>query len=325
MAGRKVKADLITGFLGAGKTTFIRKYADYLVSGGEKVCILENDHGAVNVDAMLLSDLKSDSLGIEMVAGGCDQDCHIRRFRTKLITIAMLGYDRVIIEPSGIYDVDEFFDVIHEEPLEDRYEISSVIAIVDADLSDIVSKGGEYLLASQVAQAGVIIFSKTGLYDNSVINKSVERINTALESIKCSRRFTPGEDLLIKDWSLLNTGDMAKIANASFRETSFEKDFSMDSSGFDSLFFMNVSLKRDRLLENIKAMFEDEALGHVIRVKGFIRTEDGGWEEINATPNEIRSEPVSAGQDIIIVIGEGIDTKKAENYLPSRYSTDHVR
>ena len=97
-----VKADLITGFLGAGKTTFIRKYVSYLLSQGEKVCILENDYGAVNVDMMLLSDLKGENLGIEMVAGGCDYDCHRRRFRTKLITMAMLGYSRVIIEPSGI-------------------------------------------------------------------------------------------------------------------------------------------------------------------------------------------------------------------------------
>ena len=50
--------DLITGFLGAGKTTFIRRYTDFLLRRGSRVGILENDYGAVNVDVMLLQDLE---------------------------------------------------------------------------------------------------------------------------------------------------------------------------------------------------------------------------------------------------------------------------
>lgn len=42
--------------------------------------------------------------------------------------------DRVLVEPSGIYDMDEFFDVLHEEPLDQWYEIGNVIAVVDARL-----------------------------------------------------------------------------------------------------------------------------------------------------------------------------------------------
>ena len=52
-----VKIDLITGFLGSGKTTFIKKYVSYLVGKGYNVGILENDYGAVNVDMMLLQDV----------------------------------------------------------------------------------------------------------------------------------------------------------------------------------------------------------------------------------------------------------------------------
>ena len=48
-----VKIDLITGFLGSGKTTFIRKYAQYLMDAGNNIGILENDYGAVNVDIKL--------------------------------------------------------------------------------------------------------------------------------------------------------------------------------------------------------------------------------------------------------------------------------
>ena len=79
-----IQIDLITGFLGSGKTTFIKQYARYLIAHGLNIGILENDFGAVNVDAMLLQDILGDHCTLEMVAGGCDADCHRRRFKTKL-------------------------------------------------------------------------------------------------------------------------------------------------------------------------------------------------------------------------------------------------
>ena len=68
-----VKIDLITGFLGSGKTTFIKKYAKYLIDQGLNIGILENDFGAVNVDMMLLQDIVGEKCTLEMVAGGCDK------------------------------------------------------------------------------------------------------------------------------------------------------------------------------------------------------------------------------------------------------------
>lgn len=127
-----VKIDLITGFLGSGKTTFIKKYATYLMRKGLNIGILENDHGAVNVDMMLLQELRGDQCELEMISGGCDAETHRRRFRTKLISMGMCGYDRVLVEPSGIYDIDEFFDVLRDEPLDRWYEIGNVIAVVNA-------------------------------------------------------------------------------------------------------------------------------------------------------------------------------------------------
>ena len=77
-----VQVDLITGFLGAGKTTFLRRYVRYLVAQGHNVCILENDFGAVNVDAMLVQDLLGPNCDLETISGGCDCDTHQRRMRT---------------------------------------------------------------------------------------------------------------------------------------------------------------------------------------------------------------------------------------------------
>ena len=176
-----IKIDLITGFLGAGKTTFIKKYASYLMKQGRKIGILENDFGAVNVDMLLLQDLEGDNCSLEMIAGGCDADCHRRRFKTKLIAMAMSGYDRVIIEPSGIYDVDEFFDALYEEPLDRFYEPGNVIALVDAGLEEDLSKEAKYLLATEVADAGCVLFSKCDEVPEKQLKATLSYLNQTLE------------------------------------------------------------------------------------------------------------------------------------------------
>ena len=156
-----VQVDLITGFLGSGKTTFIKKYAKYLIDQGLHIAILENDFGAINVDMMVLEEELGDQCELEMVVGGGDLDCHRRRFKTKLISMGMRGFDRILVEPSGIYDVDEFFDVLHEEPLDKWYEIGNVIALVNSKLENNLSKQSDYLLGCQVADAGKIILSRS--------------------------------------------------------------------------------------------------------------------------------------------------------------------
>ena len=322
-----VKVDLITGFLGAGKTTFIRKYVSYLLQQGEKICILENDHGAINVDMMLLSDLRSDRLGIEMVAGGCDYDCHRRRFRTKLITMAMLGYDRVLIEPSGIFDVDEFFDILHEDPLDRRCEIANVLTIVSADLEEDLSEEADYLLASQVAQAGRLIFSRVQEADARAIEAVTAHVNRALAAIKCSRTFSPGENITVRDWDRMTEADWQEIMTAGYAETGFEKRFSMDETGFQALFFMRISIPKDQVLANIRRIWQDPDVGRIFRIKGFLIDDPDRetWIEVNATAGGTRVTPIPRGQEILIVIGEDLDEAAIDAYFPARFSTTHVR
>ena len=183
-----VTIDLITGFLGSGKTTFLKKYAEYLMDQGLHIGILENDFGAINVDMLMLHELRGDQCELEMIAGGCDAESHRRRFRTKLISMRMCGYDRVLVEPSGIYDVDEFFDVLREDPLDQWYEIGNVITILDARLEDNLSEQADYLLASEAANAGKVILSHADAATREQCEDTVAHLNRALEQIRCDRR-----------------------------------------------------------------------------------------------------------------------------------------
>ena len=176
-----IKIDLITGFLGSGKTTFLKQYAKYLMAQGKNIGILENDFGAVNVDMLLLQELRGDQCELEMISGGCDKETHRRRFRTKLISMGMSGYDRILVEPSGIYDVDEFFDTLYDEPLNRWYEAGSVITILDAGLDEKLSEEEEYLLASEAANAGKIVLSKVQNVSEEKKEETIAHLNRTLE------------------------------------------------------------------------------------------------------------------------------------------------
>lgn len=300
-----VKIDLITGFLGSGKTTFLKKYASYLLGQGLKIGILENDFGAVNVDRMLLLDLEGDNCTVEMVAGGCDADCHKRRFKTKLIALGMSGLDRVLVEPSGIYEVNEFFDTLREEPLDQWYEIGSVIAVVDAVTEPDLSEQAEELLASQIASAGQVILSRSQNASEDEIAATISRLDGLLQKSGCRRSLS--EAVTSKAWDLLTAEDFERIASGGYTVNDYRGRWFDKEETFTSLYFMNVRMTEGQLRRAIEAVFRDPACGRVFRIKGFMPAEDGTWTEINATGRQIRINPIEAGQEILIVIGEGLD------------------
>ena len=308
-----VKIDLITGFLGSGKTTFIKKYAKHLIDSGANIGILENDYGAVNVDMMLLKDLEGENCELEMIAGGCDADCHRRRFRTKLIAMGMCGYDRVIVEPSGIYDVDEFFDVLRDDPIDRWYEIGNVITVVDAKLEPELSDQADYLLASEAANAGCIVLSRSQEAEDAEIENTVAHLNHAMEKVQCKRRFQ--NDIIIKDWDTFDNTDYEKLLSCGYVSESYRKMHIEEGETFKSLYFMNLDKTQDEITEAAKKVLEDGECGKVFRVKGFLKDKEEKWLELNATHQGIRTAPIPEGQEVVIVIGEEMNEAKIRGYF----------
>ena len=308
-----VKIDLITGFLGSGKTTFIKKYAKYLMDNGKSIGILENDYGAVNVDMMLLQDLQGETCELEMVAGGCDYECHKRRFKTKLISMGMCGYDRVLIEPSGIFDVDEFFDILYEEPLSRWYEIGNVIAVVDAGLEDELSEKSNYLLACQTANAGCIVLSRSQETTAEEIDGTVCHLNAAMEQVRCRRRF--GEEIVCTDWDKFAEKEWESISRCGYVSESYVKQMFDHDNDYSSLYFMNVRMPEEEVRRKIAAIMQDAECGDVFRVKGFMKMSDVRWIEINATRRGVSIKPIEKGQEILIVIGEGLSERAIGEYI----------
>ena len=305
-----ISIDLITGFLGSGKTTFIKKYAKYLIDQGKNIGILENDFGAVNVDAMLLQDILGKNCTLEMVAGGCDADCHRRRFKTKLIAMGMCGYDRVLVEPSGIFDMDEFFDVLHEDPLDRWYEIGSVITVIDAGTDTTLSESSRFLLASQAAQAGTILYSHVQETQDCVLSTTKQYVADLMESLRCSA--PSGQFILQKDWDKLLPADFENIMHSGYHSADYRKMWLDEKKTYDSLYFMNMEFTESFLRESCTQILKDPACGKVFRIKGFQKLPDNTWIAVNATHQNTEIHPVPNGQAILIVIGEGLHPEAIE-------------
>ncbi|MDD6684576.1 MAG: GTP-binding protein [Lachnospiraceae bacterium] len=320
-----IKTDLITGFLGSGKTTFIRGYASYLLRQKQRIAILENDYGAINVDMMMLKDLQCGRCDLEMVIGGNDYETHKRRLKSKLITLGMLGYDRVMIEPSGIFDVDEFLDILREEPLESWYEIGSIISIVDAKLDDGLSEESDYLLVSQTADAGAIVLSKTQEASAEDIHKTMDHLNRAFRKFHTDRTITESDSVLKKPWASYTDKDFQTIMHAGYQLRDHVKMPLTGNNAYQSLFFMDVDgLTPESLAAKAGQLFKDNSCGHVIRLKGYLSAEkntDDPWIEINATRDKTEIRPARDGQAVIIVIGEHLDKEKIGAYWNFQYGS----
>lgn len=294
-----VKIDLITGFLGSGKTTFLIEYAKYLMAKGERICILENDYGPINVDMMLIEELGCDR---EMVSGGCDYDCHLRRFRTKLIAMGMKRYDRVIVEPSGIYDTDEFFDVLYEDPVCDMYEIGNIFCLYDIKLHDL-SYESKYVLTSEMACCGKLIVTKR---DKQDIKVDLDYINNILEEFKCIRKFSES-DIMYND-----NLDFDLLSHASYHNYDYIKVMIHDDNNYDSLYYTDKDYTVADIINKKNILFNSD-YGNIVRIKGFIL--EDGWKEINLTKDEEELHPILNGQKVIIVIGENLDKEKINKVM----------
>ena len=325
-----IKIDLVTGFLGSGKTTFLKKYAEHLVSQGFQVGIIENDFGAVNIDMLMLQDLLGDKIDVEQIVGGSVVTDWKRRFRTKLISMAMRGFNRILVEPSGIYDVDAFFDVLGEEPIDTWYEVGNIITILDARLEEGLSRQEEYLMVSQSANAGKIILSKVQTAKREDLFRTVAHLNRIMQEFKCPRRFLlpidsaeeseplfknltaatdadPSAVLLCKAWEDFTSKDYESISRCGWVRADHEKLWFDPKKSFSSLFFMHVKLTREELEDALKKLLSAADLGTVFRVKGYLPLPEGDWLQINATPAQTILQRVPLGQEILIVIGQDLN------------------
>ena len=188
--------------------------------------------------------------------------------------------------------------------------------------------------ASEAADAGCIVLSKSQEASAEEITGTVEHLNRALENVKCKRRFTENE-VLNKDWEQFTDEDFRRIFNSGYVMEDFEKQCFDEKEGFQSLYFMELKISEEKLEKAAHGILEDSKCGDVFRIKGFVKlaeqvdtscdeeaktpagVPDHGaqWLELNATRKEFSLRPISVGQEVVIVIGENMNEERIRGYL----------
>ena len=296
-----VKVDLITGFLGSGKTTFIRRYADYLVRTGQKYMIIENEFGSISVDPMLLAEL---NVPVKDLSGMCMCCAGFDKFRGMLIEGAKSGCDRILVEPSGIYDVDEFFTMMHLDAVRECCETGSIITI---DAPDCAASTDEvdYLMFSQLLAAGSVLVSKTQLFPEEAVSDTVERLQNTLRQRGVEE--IPAERIFLKSWDQLTDADFRQMQNNGYHFADHSREELNHQELFKTSMIVVQNAEPDRLKEQVTRLFDEpETFGTVLRVKGFARCADKSWLEVNCTPGTMLIQPRTVKRGILVVIGQGL-------------------
>ena len=192
----KTKVDIISGFLGAGKTTFIKKLLSEALSG-EKVVLIENEFGEIGIDGGFLKDA-----GIEVreMNSGCICCSLVGDFATSLKEIlSKYTPDRVIIEPSGVGKLSDVLRAVAD--VEEELEVAgnSAVTLVDVKKAKLYMKNFGEFFNNQVQYAKTIVLSRTDIADQKKIDEAIaliREINQEATIITTPLTALSGEKLL---------------------------------------------------------------------------------------------------------------------------------
>lgn len=315
-----IKIDIISGFLGAGKTTLIKKLFTSRIKNEKKV-LIENEFGEISVDS---SFLKNSGVEIKEINAGCICCSLVGDFTQSIKEIvSKFNPDRIIIEPSGVGKLSDIINAIKKSEIEEL-ELNMLVTVVDGSKSKLYLKNfGEFFL-DQVAAANTIVISKLDKVKGNtddvlrIIKEKNEHANIITTPIE-----TMDSDALL---SILEEKTSAhesfvKEAMCEAHEHHHEEECCCHHEHghhhADEIFVSwgketTKSVSYDELNEFLNTLTRDESLGIVVRSKGVLKASDNEkWYYFDFVSGdyEIRlGEPDYTGR--IVVIGSNLDESK---------------
>lgn len=181
------KVDIISGFLGAGKTTLISKLLKEALNG-EQVVLIENEFGEIGIDGGFLKD---SGVEIREMNSGCICCSLVGDFGTSLKEVVDKYHpDRIIIEPSGVGKLSDVIKAVKDLHIENEIKLNSASTVADASKCKVYMKNFGEFFNNQIEHAGTIILSRTQ-------NISAEKLNKAIELI---RQLNPNAHIITTPW-----------------------------------------------------------------------------------------------------------------------------
>lgn len=164
------KIDIISGFLGAGKTTFIKKLLKEEFEG-EQVVLIENEFGEIGIDGGFL---KEAGIEIKEMNSGCICCSLVGDFEKSLKEVIDTYHpDRILIEPSGVGKLSDVIKAIQDAQVNLDAQLNSFTTVVDVTKCRIYSKNFGEFFSNQIEYAGAIILSRTDKAKHEKVEESV--------------------------------------------------------------------------------------------------------------------------------------------------------
>lgn len=253
--------DVVTGYLGAGKTTFILKYIDYLKENNITFAVIENEFGRAGTDADIL---RASCAEILEISGGC-VCCTLKTTLYDMLNSLSEKVDRIILEPSGIFCGDDLIDIINSPSL--SIKPGFWLGVIDPLMMNRLAPEELEVLTAEIIHAGAVYISKTDLV-GSVTERAVksvtEYLNGAIEEI-LPMMFS-GFDIDFE--ALLETGYVVRPHE--------RKVFDHTTMYMSASITPKRKFTENELLEALNAVYSDDC-GEIIRIKGSVAAENGGW------------------------------------------------
>ena len=169
------KIDIFSGFLGAGKTTLIKKLLSEVYQG-EKLVLIENEFGEISIDGGFL---KESGVQISEMSSGCICCSLVGDFNQALKdVVAQYQPDRVLIEPSGVGELSDVIVAVENAVAESEgtMVLGSAVAVVDASKVKVYMKNFGEFYNNQVESAGTLILSRTQKLSDEKLHAAVEML-----------------------------------------------------------------------------------------------------------------------------------------------------
>ena len=327
------KIDIISGFLGAGKTTFIKKMIDEAFTG-EKIVLIENEFGEVGIDGGFLKDA---GIQITEMNSGCICCSLVGDFGKNLNEVITKYHpDRILIEPSGVGKLSDVMKSVIDIEKEQDVKLNALVTVVNALKASKQMKAFGEFFNNQIEYATTVILSRSQ-------NATPEQLEFCVNKIQ---ELNPKAAIITTDWAKLSGEQILKVmegqdnlemkalaeAHHAKEEAEHEHDHHHEDHDHHHEHGENCTcgchdhehhhhhhaddvftswgketphkFERAKLEEVLKKFVDSE---NILRSKGMVESTDGTWLYFDMVPGEYEireGEPDYTGR--IVVIGTDI-------------------
>lgn len=301
--------DVVAGFLGSGKTTFIRQVIT-TTTGREKLAVIVNEFGDIGIDGTVLSGYEGTKV-VELDSGCIC--CTLSRDLVGQVEMIARNFnpDRLLIEPSGVATVGSLLKALRSLRLEEYVETIRVICILDAvDFQNLYSQSRLYV-QSQLRSADLIVINKTDL----VSGAQTREIMAAVAGVNAQARVAA---------TTFGRLDAGIFTGAKGHRLAEELDAGAGAAtplpfthGLEMLSLPCDDAVNLQEINNFLSLLRQGEFGRVVRAKGIIRLRELGWALFNLASGVVSMERLEHRNQTgkIFIVGTGLEREKLLAHL----------